>query len=114
REGLDRRRAGVRPPRCLAPAGDRLHARPADRAGRCAMNRRRVLRRAALLLAALLPLSVAAQDVLIRNATVHTATARGTLQDTDVLVQGGRIAAIGTGLPAGSAQVVDAAGAPLT
>ena len=78
------------------------------------MNRRPVLRRAALLLAALLPLSAAAQDVLIRNATVHTATARGTLQDTDVLVQGGRIAAIGTGLPAGSAQVVDAAGAPLT
>src|SRR5690606_38538042 len=114
REGLDRRRAGVRPPRCLTPAGDRLHARPADRAGRCAMNRRPVLRRAALLLAALLPLSAAAQDVLIRNATVHTATARGTLQDTDVLVQGGRIAAIGTGLPAGSAQVVDAAGAPLT
>ena len=85
------------------------------------MSRRQVRRRtrpasatAALLLAALLPLAAAAQDVLIRNATVHTATARGTLQGTDVLVQDGRIAAIGSGLAAGSAQVVDAQGQPLT
>ena len=69
---------------------------------------------AAALLAALLPLSAAAQDVLIRNATVHTDTGRGTLQGADVLVQGGRIAAIGSGLQAGAAQVVDAQGQPLT
>src|SRR3546814_11069507 len=31
------------------------------------------------------------QAVLIRNATVHTATARGTLQGADVLVRDGRI-----------------------
>lgn len=56
-----------------------------------------------------------AQELLIRNATVHTATARGTLQGADVLVRGGRIAAIGTGLsaPAG-VPVVDAAGQPVT
>ncbi|MHC9083609.1 amidohydrolase family protein [Luteimonas sp. RIT-PG2_3] len=56
-----------------------------------------------------------AQDLLIRNATVHTATERGTLQATDVLVQGGRIAAIGKGLgaPAG-VQAIDAAGKPLS
>lgn len=56
----------------------------------------------------------AAQDLLIRNATVHTATARGTLKDTDVLVRGGRIAAIGTNLDGGNAPRVDAGGKPLT
>jgi hypothetical protein len=55
-----------------------------------------------------------AQDLLIRNATVHTATARGTLKQADVLVRDGRIAAVGSGLAAGSATVVDAQGAPLT
>jgi len=65
-------------------------------------------------LAALASSAVAAQEVLIRNATVHTASARGTLQNADVLVQGGRIAAIGSGLSSASAQVVDAQGRPLT
>src|SRR5690606_29347592 len=51
-----------------------------------------------------------AQDLLIRNATVHTATARGTLQGADVLVKDGRIAAVGSGLQAGGATVVDAQG----
>ncbi len=55
-----------------------------------------------------------AQDVLIRNATVHTATSRGTLQGADVLVRNGRIAAVGRGLAAGDAAVVDAQGRPLT
>ena len=65
-------------------------------------------------LAALASSAVAAEDLLIRNATVHTASARGTLQNADVLVQGGRIAAIGSGLSSASAQVVDAQGRPLT
>jgi len=56
----------------------------------------------------------AAQDLLIRNATVHTVTERGTLERTDVLVQGGRIAAVGTGLAAAGATVVEANGRPLT
>ncbi len=55
-----------------------------------------------------------AQNVLIRNATVHTAGAQGTLQNTDVLVQGGNIAAIGRGLSAKGVDVIDAAGKPLT
>ena len=55
-----------------------------------------------------------AQDLLIRNATVHTATARGTLQGADVLVKDGRIASVGSGLQAGGATVVDAQGQPLT
>ena len=56
-----------------------------------------------------------AQDVLIRNATVHTVAAQGTLQNADVLVRGGRISAIGSGLaaPAGVA-VVEGQGRPLT
>jgi hypothetical protein len=58
---------------------------------------------------------VVAQDLLIRNATVHTATARGTLQHADVLVSGGRIAAIGPNLSAAeNVPSVDAGGRPLT
>ena len=67
---------------------------------------------AGALLAATVP--VAAQSLLIRGATVHTAGAQGSLQNTDVLVQGGRIAAIGTGLAAGDAPVIEANGRPLT
>jgi hypothetical protein len=58
--------------------------------------------------------TASAQDLLIRDATVHTATSRGTLQHADVLVRNGRIAAVGPHLAAGDAQVVDAQGAPLT
>ena len=56
-----------------------------------------------------------AQDVLIRNAKVHTAGAQGTLQNADVLVQGGVIRAVGSNLQApASAAVVEADGKPLT
>jgi imidazolonepropionase-like amidohydrolase len=49
-------------------------------------------------------------DVLIRNATILTA-ARGTLQNTDILIQNGRIARIGKNLSASSnAQIIDATG----
>ncbi|NUS39337.1 MAG: amidohydrolase family protein [Lysobacter sp.] len=58
--------------------------------------------------------TASAQDLLIRDATVHTATARGTLQHADVLVRDGRIAAVGPHLAAGDAQIVEANGAPLT
>ena len=66
-----------------------------------------------LVLAAALP--AAAQDLLIRDATVHTAGARGTLKNHDVLVQGGVVRAIGPDLaaPAG-VPVVEAKGRPLT
>ncbi|MDQ2702433.1 MAG: amidohydrolase family protein [Pseudomonadota bacterium] len=59
--------------------------------------------------------NAAAQDLLVRNATVHTASDAGTLTSTDVLVRNGRIAAIGAGLsaPAGVA-VIEAEGRPLT
>jgi hypothetical protein len=56
-----------------------------------------------------------AQDVLIRGATVHTASDRGTLKETDILVRDGKIAAIGASLRATeNATVVDANGRPLT
>ena len=55
-----------------------------------------------------------AQDLLIRNATVHTATARGTLKNADVLVRNGKIAAVGNGLSAAGMQSIDAQGKPLT
>jgi hypothetical protein len=66
-------------------------------------------------LAAFVAGAAPAQDLLIRDATVHTAGARGTLEHADVLVRGGRIAAVGTKLlaPAG-ATVVEARGRPLT
>jgi hypothetical protein len=56
-----------------------------------------------------------AQDLLIRGARVHTASAAGTLQNTDVLVRSGRIAAVGPALatPAG-VPVVEAKGRALT
>jgi imidazolonepropionase-like amidohydrolase len=52
----------------------------------------------------------APQDTLIRNATVLTAS-RGTLEATDVLIRGGKIASVGRNLsaPAG-ARTIDATG----
>lgn len=62
-----------------------------------------------------LSFSASAQNVLIRNATVHTAAAQGSLKDTDVLVLNGKIAAIGRNLAnAGNAPVFDAGGKSLT
>jgi hypothetical protein len=59
--------------------------------------------------------NASAQDVLIRHATVHTAGAQGTLQNADVLVQGGVIRAVGFNLQApASVSVVEAGGKPLT
>ena len=73
--------------------------------------------RASLLALALCATTFAthAQDMLIRNATVHTASSQGTLQNTDVLVTDGVIRAIGNGLAApANGQVIDAQGKPLT
>src|SRR6185295_6217461 len=49
-------------------------------------------------------------ETLIRNATVLTVT-QGTLQNTDVLMRNGKIAAVGKNLKASaSARVIDATG----
>ncbi len=55
------------------------------------------------------------QDVLIRNATVWTASDDGILEETDVLVRDGEFAEVGKNLSAPSgATVIDAAGMHLT
>lgn len=77
---------------------------------------RKILVAAALCALASLTLAPAAfaQNLLIRNATVHTAGAQGTLRETDVLVRDGNIAAIGRGLSANGVESIDAQGKPLT
>jgi imidazolonepropionase-like amidohydrolase len=54
------------------------------------------------------------EAVLFRNATIWTNEAEGILQGADVLVENGKIAAIGRELDAGNARVVDASGKHLT
>ncbi|MGY3266813.1 amidohydrolase family protein [Lysobacter sp. HA35] len=77
------------------------------------MSRRVSILAGALLLA--IAGSASAQELLIRNATVHTASSRGTLRNADVLVHAGRIAAVGEHLTApANVPIVDANGAPVT
>ncbi|MGQ0800213.1 MAG: amidohydrolase family protein [Pseudomarimonas sp.] len=71
--------------------------------------------RIALLLAMTLALPAAAQELLIRNASVHTQTSAGTLQASDVRIRDGRIVEIGKGLAAAAGgQVIEADGKALT
>ena len=63
----------------------------------------------------LAPALAGAADLLIRGARVHTAGAAGTIENADVLVQDGRIVAVGGGLAAPpGAMVVEANGRPVT
>ena len=56
-----------------------------------------------------------AQELVIRNARVHTADAAGTLERADVLVRDGRVQAVGASLAAADgASVVDATGKVVT
>jgi len=54
------------------------------------------------------------EDILIKNATVWTNEADGILQNTDVLIKNGKIAAIGKNLSAGNAKQIDGTGEYLT
>ncbi|THD66569.1 amidohydrolase [Robertkochia marina] len=54
------------------------------------------------------------EEVLFKNATVWTSEEAGILENTDVLVRNGKIAAIGKDLSAGNATVIDATGKHLT
>jgi len=55
-----------------------------------------------------------AQSYLFRNATVWTGEDEGILENTDVLIQNGKITRIGKNLSASGAQVIDATGKHLT
>ncbi len=54
------------------------------------------------------------QNLLIKNATVWTSEKDGILQNTDVLVQHGKIAAIGKNLSISNATIIDGTGKQLT
>lgn len=54
------------------------------------------------------------ENILIRNATVWTNEKEGILANTDVLVQNGKIAAIGKNLGNASAKIIDGTGKYLT
>lgn len=54
------------------------------------------------------------ETVLFKNATVWTNEKDGILNNTDVLIQSGKIKAIGKNLNAGNAKVIDATGKHLT
>ena len=55
-----------------------------------------------------------AESVLFKNATVWTNEDAGITKETDVLIENGKIKAIGKNLSAGSAKVVDATGKHIT
>jgi len=54
------------------------------------------------------------ENILIKNATVWTSDAAGKLEETDVLVKDGKIAAIGKNLADASAKIIDGKGKHLT
>ncbi|MFN0255190.1 amidohydrolase family protein [Pedobacter ureilyticus] len=55
-----------------------------------------------------------AENVLLKNATVWTNEKDGILQNADVLLENGKIKAVGKNLAAGSAKVIDATGKHVT
>lgn len=55
-----------------------------------------------------------AENVLFKNATVWTSEKEGILQNTDVLIENGKIKAVGKNLAAGNAKVIDATGKHLS
>jgi imidazolonepropionase-like amidohydrolase len=55
-----------------------------------------------------------AETVLFKNGTVWTNEKEGILKNTDVLIENGKIKAVGKNLPAGNAKVIDATGKHIT
>ena len=70
---------------------------------------------AALIIGSLVSAGASAETLFINDATVHTVSSRGVLQQGDILVRDGRITAIGVGLQApADANVIEAEGRPVT
>ena len=70
---------------------------------------------AALLIGTLVSAGASAETLFINDATVHTVSSRGVLQQGDILIRDGRITAIGVGLQApADANVIEAEGRPVT
>lgn len=57
---------------------------------------------------------IEAEDLLIRNATIWTMEAPGVLENADVLIRDGKIAAVGKNLNAAGARVIDGTGKHVT
>jgi len=55
-----------------------------------------------------------AETVLFKNATVWTNEKEGVLKNADVLIENGKIKAVGKNLPAGNAKMIDATGKHIT
>ena len=67
------------------------------------------------MLALVIATAASAQTTAITGATVHTVGPQGTLEDATIIIDGGRITDVGTGIPVpASADVVDAAGKIVT
>ncbi len=67
------------------------------------------------LLLLLLSVPLLSQEILIKNARVHTMGSAGVLENSDILIRDGKIADIGKGLKAGSKSlVIEAAGRDLS
>jgi hypothetical protein len=79
------------------------------------MNMKNLFVTAAALAAAVLSQAAPGQEVMIRGAKVYTQTSQGALDNADVLIRAGKIAAVGRGLTApANATVIEARGRPLT
>jgi len=55
-----------------------------------------------------------AETVLFKNATVWTNEKEGVLKNTDVLIENGKIKAVGKNISSGNAKIIDAAGKHIT
>ena len=76
---------------------------------------RRGIRLIVTIVFAFLTFPVPAGEILIKNATIHTLTGAGTLENADILISNGTISALGTDIDASSAgKVMDASGKQVT
>src|ERR1700742_5361631 len=69
---------------------------------------------ALLAMMALVTQNATAQEFVVRGATVHTATVKGTLKNTNVLIRAGVIVAVGAEAASANATVIEAKGRALT